>query len=62
MKDLGIISYIKGFDMFGHPIGVHFNHEETFKTKVGATFSVAVVVLMIINFMSLVKIFNDGTR
>ena len=62
MKSTGIISFLTSLDIFGHPIGVHFKNESSYKTKLGAFFSLAVSILILITFLSLLKVFNNGER
>ena len=54
--------FIKRFDIFGHPITVHYDGEDKYKTLLGAFFSVAVLTLILFNFVNLATVFMDGSR
>ena len=54
--------FMMRFDIFGHPISVHFKGEETYKTRLGVFVSICVLAFMTFNFVNLVTVFMDGSR
>ena len=49
-------------DIFGHKIGVHYKGDETYKTRLGAFFTIAIYILMLINFITLFTAFISGSN
>ena len=47
-------SALTSLDMYGHPIGVHYNGDSMFRTRLGAIVSVFTYALIILNFVDLV--------
>ena len=48
--------------MYGHTIGVHYDGDDSYKTMLGGLISIGVYALMIINFVTLITMYNDGSR
>ena len=46
--------FIVSIDIFGHPIGVNYKGEDSFKTRLGAFCTVAVYVLTVVNLATLI--------
>ena len=51
-----------GQDMYGHVIGVHYRGSGSYQTKLGAFVTLATYVLMIINMVTLLIAFKDGSK
>ena len=49
-------------DMYGHTIGVTYRGGDKYKTRCGALVTIATYVLIIINTLSLLVAFNDGSN
>ena len=56
------LSFVKGQDLYGHPIGVTYNGEETYKTWPGAICTLAVYALVMFNLVLLGKSFQDNSN
>ena len=52
----------KSIDIFGHPISVNYRGEDTFKTRLGACFTLIVYLLMIFNLVQLSIAYVDGSN
>ena len=50
------------FDIYGHPIGVHFKGSDMFKTKLGALLTLMTYILIIFNLTTLIISFFDNSR
>ena len=48
---------IVGQDMYGHVIGVHYRGRGSYQTRLGAFFTFATYVLMIVNLVTLIVAF-----
>ena len=57
-----IDSLFKSIDIFGHPISVNYRGEDTFKTRLGAFFTIVVYTLMIFNLVQLSIAYVDGSK
>ena len=57
-----ISDFIVSFDIFGHPVGVNYKGEDTFKTRVGAFCTVGMYVLTILSLTALTTAFNDNSK
>ena len=49
-------------DMYGHMIGVHYRGRGAYKTRLGALVTLATYTLMIVNMVTLVQAFMDGSK
>ena len=54
---LNLVEYLVGKDVFGHPVWVNYRGSGSFKTKMGALCSLATLILVLVNFTTLVRIF-----
>ena len=54
--------FIVSFDIFGHPVGVNYKGEDTFKTRLGAFCTVSMYVLTILSLTTLITAFNDNSK
>ena len=54
--------FIVSFDIFGHPVGVNYKGEDTFKTRVGAFCTIGMYVLTILSLNSMINAFNDNSK
>ena len=52
-------SKLTGIDQYGHPIGVHYKGSDTYKTILGSLCSIATLVLITINTLSICTKFID---
>ena len=52
---------LSGFDLYGHPIGVHYRGSGTYNTKLGAFMSLATIVLIFINMADIANKFFGKT-
>ena len=50
---------LSGIDLYGHPIGVHYNGSGTFSTILGSLCSIVTLVLIAINTVNLCTKFVD---
>ena len=50
------------FDIFGHPVGVNYKGEDTYKTRVGAFCTAGMYVLTILSLNTLIAAFNDNSK
>ena len=50
---------LTGIDLYGHPIGVHYKSSVTFSTILGSLCSIATLVLIAINTLSICTKFVD---
>ena len=48
--------------MYGHVIGVHYRGRGSYQTRLGAFFTFATYVLMIVNLVTLILAFQDGSK
>ena len=53
---------VVGQDMYGHLIGVHYRGSGSYQTRLGALFTLATYVLMVVNMVSLSAQFLDGSK
>ena len=60
MKRLG--KALVDLDIYGHPVGVHFKGGSTYKTKLGAFFTVATYILILFNLGTLILAFFDSSK
>lgn len=56
-----VVDAVVGGDIYGHPIGVNYEGSDTYQTKLGAFFTMAVYVLVIFNFIAISVAFKEGT-
>ena len=54
--------FITSLDIFGHPIGINYRGEETFKTRLGSLFTIVITVLMTINTVTLMTAYRDNSK
>ena len=54
--------FIVGQDIYGHNIKVHYRGSESFKTRLGALCTLFAYVLIMINIVTSVLIYNDGSK
>ena len=54
--------YIVSYYRFGVAVGVLYKGDDHYKTRLGALFSIAVYVLVIINLVNFITAFLDGSR
>ena len=54
--------FIVGQDIYGHNIKVNYRGSESFKTRLGALCTLSAYVLIMINFVTLLLIYNDGSN
>ena len=54
--------FITSFDIFGHPVGVNYKGEDTFKTRVGAFCTAGIYMLTIFSLITLITAFNDNSK
>ena len=62
MKESFIEKYFVRWDIFGHKIGVHYKGKDTYQTRLGALFTLAVYSLMLVNLFQLMTAFLDGSN
>lgn len=48
-------------DIFGRAIGVHFKGSGSYQTRLGALFTLATYILMLVNLLTLFTAFIDGS-
>ena len=54
--------FIVSFDIFGHPVGVNYKGEDTFKTRFGAFCTIAMYVLTVLSLTTLTTAFADNSK
>ena len=54
--------FITSLDIFGHPIGINYRGEGTFKTLLGSFCTVLITVLMTINTVTLTTAYRDNSK
>ena len=59
-KMFKIIKKMTGCDMFGIPISVSFEGSPNYKTKLGSTCSIVLIICMLINLIALSIDFKNG--
>ena len=52
---------LRGLDIYGHKVGVHYQGEGAYKTKFGGLLTLATYVLVLIQISNLVAGFLDHT-
>ena len=57
-----ISDFIVSFDIFGHPVGVNYKGEDTYRTRVGAFCTAGMYVLTILSLTTLITAFNDNSK
>ena len=55
-----MVKKMTGCDMFGIPVSVSFEGSSNYKTKLGSTCSIVLIVCMLINLITLSIDFKDG--
>ena len=54
--------FIVGQDIFGHVIGVNYKGRGTFQTRLGAFCTFLTYMAILINFLSVIIAFNNGSK
>ena len=62
MRVKQVTNFLRSWDIFGHPVTVHYRGEDTFKTLFGFFVTTAVFGLIISNFITLGTAFMDGSK
>ena len=57
-----VCSLLQRLDIFGHRIGVNYKGKDTYQTYLGSICTLAVYVLILINFLQLSIAYHDGSR
>ena len=57
-----LIDFLVRFDIYGHPVTVHYKGRSVYNTKVGAFFSLLTYALILFNLSTLIQGFFDGSR
>ncbi len=57
-----VTDYLVGQDIFGFAIGVHYKGSGTYQTKLGALFTMITYILMLVNLVTLLQAFFDGSK
>ena len=60
LRDFG--QFLVNFDMYGHSIGVHYQGNGAYKTRLGAFVTVLTYALMMSNLVALIGAFFDGSN
>ena len=47
-----IVDFLVGRDSYGQPIGINYKGSGTYQTKLGALFTLATLIIIIINFVA----------
>ena len=48
-----VVDAIVSGDIYGHPIGVNYKGSDTYRTKLGALFTIVAYVLVFLNFIAI---------
>ena len=48
-----VVDAIVSGDIYGHPIGVNYKGSDTYRTKLGALFTITAYVLVFLNFIAI---------
>ena len=54
--------FFLSLDIFGHPVTVNYKGEDKFKTRLGALFTIALVVLSIVNLTSVIPAYYNNSK
>ena len=57
-----LTNFFISFDIFGHPVGVHYKGDKTYKSSLGALCTLIAYVIMSINFVNLSQSFIENTN
>ena len=57
-----LVKRATGFDLFGVPVGVNYDGEETYNTYLSSLCSAILIVFMIINLVMLSIDFSNGKQ
>ena len=55
------VDFLVSWDIYGHQIGVNYHGKSTYQTRLGAFCSFTTAVLIMINLVTLLVAFNDGS-
>lgn len=56
------LNFFVSFDIFGHPVGVNYKGEDTFKTRVGAFCTLAMYVVTFVSLIAMITAFNNNSK
>ena len=62
MPKSSFTNFLLNRDVFGQPISVMYKGNDTYRTKMGVLWTFLITVLVIVNTVSLVEGFMDGSR
>ena len=62
MPKSSFTNFLLNRDVFGQPISVMYKGNDTYRTKMGVLWTFFITVLVIVNTVSLVEGFMDGSR
>ena len=57
-----LTEFLVGKDVYGHPVGINYRGSDSFQTKMGAFCTLATLIMVIVNFSTLMTAFFDGSR
>ena len=52
------VKLLTALDIYGHPIGVHYNNQSVYKTWVGSLFTLLTYALILMNTVELITKFR----
>ena len=52
------LKLLTALDIYGHPIGVHYNNQSVYKTWVGSLFTLLTYALILMNTVELISKFR----
>ena len=56
-----LLKFIVGKDIYGHALGVNYNGEGTYKTRLGDLLTLATYTLILLNFVTISQEFINRT-
>lgn len=56
------IEFLKSFDGYGHPVGVHYKGSGTYQTKLGCLCTLVTYCLILVNLVTQTTKFYDGSN
>ena len=57
-----LVNWLVDQDIYGHKFGIKYKGSDTYKTKLGALFTLATYVLMLVNIVTLCTKFANNSR
>ena len=56
-----LLGFLTALDIYGHPIGLHYKGDSTYKTRLGSLVTLLTYALLLVNLIGLIKKFVNKT-